>query len=70
MSERSTSVVPAVAVRDRASGRYLSVGATWSPDIGDALVLDPDDARRFVRRFACEVDAFELVAADLAVDAA
>ena len=70
MSERSTSVVPAVAVRDRASGRYLSMGMTWSPDAGDAVLLDPDEARRFVRRFACEGDAIELVAADLAVDAA
>jgi hypothetical protein len=59
-----------VALRDRASGCFLADGATWSSRVERALVLDRDEARELVRRFACEPDAIELVAARLAVDAA
>jgi hypothetical protein len=57
-----------VALRDRATNRYLSSGAEWSPDARDALVLDRDDAVALLGRFACEPQAIELVdAAERAV---
>lgn len=59
MSERPFSVV--VAVRDRASGRFLSAAAQWSDDLADALVLDAREAALWVRRFACEPQAVEVV---------
>jgi hypothetical protein len=54
---------PVVAVRDRASGRYLGAGATWTADADGALVLGRDEARALIGRFACEPDALELVTA-------
>ena len=50
-----------VAVRDRASGRYLGVGPRWSDDPTDALVLDEAEAVEIGRRFLCEPVAIELV---------
>lgn len=63
MSERPSSA--AVALRERSSGRYLATGATWSADVVDAIVLEELEAREVVRRFACEPEAVELVAAAL-----
>lgn len=61
MSERPTTNV--VALRDRASGRYLALGTRWSAEPADALLLDESEARAAVRRYACEPEAIELVAA-------
>jgi hypothetical protein len=52
---------PVVALRDRASGRYLGQGAQWSADADGALLLDEVEAAGVVRRFACEPGALELV---------
>jgi hypothetical protein len=52
-----------VALRDRASGRYLATGATWTDDAGDAVVVDRVEAERIVVRFSCEPDAVEVVPA-------
>ena len=54
---------PVVALRDRASGRYLGDGLQWSADAADALLLDRVEAASVVRRFACEPEALELVPA-------
>ena len=61
MSERP--ITNAVAVRDRASGRYLAAGAWWTDDEQLAVIVDAEDAKAVVRRFACESGAIELVAA-------
>jgi hypothetical protein len=53
----------AVALRDRASGRYLGAGTIWCDDADGALVLDELEAAAVVRRFACEPEALELVPA-------
>lgn len=52
-----------VAIRDRASGRFLAVGAAWTSDEDGALVLGVEEAAEAVRRLACEAEALELVAA-------
>ena len=62
MTERSSPT--AVAVRQRASGRFLAVGATWTADEGEALVLDLRDAASVIARFVCEPDAVDVVALD------
>lgn len=59
MSERSFST--AVAVRERASGRFLAAGAVWTEQQDQALVLEPREAAGIVRRFACEPDGIEVV---------
>ena len=57
-----------VALRDRATNRYLVSGAEWSPDVRLALVVEEAVAQELVRRFACEAEAVELVdAAERAV---
>jgi hypothetical protein len=61
MSERPFPT--AVALRDRASGRYLVESAAWSDDERDALLLDPTEAERIVVRFSCEPHAIEVVPA-------
>ena len=61
MSERR--IPPVVAVRDRASGRYLAAGATWTTRADAALVLEAAEAQAVIRRFACEPDGVELVTA-------
>ena len=68
MSERLAN--PVVAVRDRASGRYLATGASWSADAADALLLDELEAVELLARFACEPDGMELVRRSRAVHAA
>lgn len=62
MSEHPFS--PAVALRDRASGRFLVVGAMFTGDAEDALLLDATEASDVLRRFACEPSAVEVVGAD------
>ena len=52
-----------VAVRDRASGRYLVAGPGWSARPSEALLLDEQEARGTIARFSCEPDAVELVPA-------
>ena len=61
MSERPITTA-SVAVRERASGRFLATGAAWTDDERRALVIDEAEATALVRRFACERDAIELVA--------
>ena len=61
MSERP--ITTAVALRDRASGRFLAPGAWWTDDDQLAVIVDAEEAEAVVRRFACEPDAIELVAA-------
>jgi len=53
-----------VALRDRATNRYLASGAEWSPDVTRALVVEEAEALELVRRFACEPAAVELVETD------
>ena len=60
MSERPLPTV--VALRDRASGRFLAVGPSWSDDPSEALLLDERAAADVVRRFACEPEGVEVVA--------
>ena len=62
MSERPFPQI--VALRDRASGRYLGAGAAWCAHAGDALRLEEAEAIDVVRRFACEPHAIELVPVD------
>ena len=69
MSER-LHLPPVVAVRDRASGRYLASGSSWSIEPEAALLLDEAEARTLLGRFACEPEAIELVARGRADDAA
>lgn len=61
MSELTPAVV---AVRDRATGRYLALGAAWTDDAAEALHLGPDAAATVVVRFACEPAALEVVAVE------
>ena len=60
MSERPFPTV--VALRDRASGRFLAAGPSWSEDPAEALLVDERAAADLVRRFVCEAGAVELVA--------
>ena len=50
-----------VALRDRATNRFLASGAEWSHDPRRALVVDESEAVSLVARFACEPEAVELV---------
>ena len=50
-----------VALRDRATNRFLSSGAEWSHDATRALVVERDEAVALLQRFACEPDGVELV---------
>ena len=51
----------AVALRDRASGRFLASGGVWTTDESEALRLDEREAADVLRRFACEPHALDLV---------
>ena len=55
-------ITTAVAMRDRATGRFLAAGAWWTDDEHLAVVVDAEEAQAVVRRFACEPGAIELVA--------
>jgi hypothetical protein len=62
VSERLLPTIDGVVVvRERASGRYLASGITWTCDGDGALRLTAGDARELLRRFACEPDGVELV---------
>ena len=52
----------AVALRDRASGRFLASGAAWTTDEAQALRLAEHEAADVRRRFVCERDGVDLVA--------